>query len=146
MSQREQNLAHVEVMVDQYLRCEISADDLYDRARLMDYLETEVDSIIANHKRFNAGEREEYQPTDRTELLYKMECQSHDIRLAQNLLEDAIRFIINSASAFAQLPLYFKKDISPYVVESYDNHRKEANELVTELAKRWNDSRKTKTQ
>lgn len=47
MSQREQNLDHVQNLVNQYLKGEINADYLYDVSRLMGYLESEVDTVIA---------------------------------------------------------------------------------------------------
>ena len=56
----------------------------------------------------------------------------------QSIVNDAIQFIRESASFFAQLPLHFKDSVPESVRKSYESKRDEANRLSHELPKRWN--------
>lgn len=73
-------------------------------------------------------------PQDKQEHVYASLHELHQSRI----LEDAIHFIWQCSSAFAQLPLHFKDSVPDSVRRSYDEYRQQANRLCDELPKRWN--------
>jgi hypothetical protein len=78
--------------------------------------------------------------SEKRRLQDEIELLNNRLKHAAFLLEDALRFIHDASSAFAQLPMHFKESVPDYVKESYNQHRIEANKLCKELPRRFNES------